>query len=42
MKQKKPQCVHLYRQLFLSMNLMENPILHTRDPVDYFLSHPIL
>lgn len=30
-------CIHLYRQLFLSVAPMENPILHTMAFVDYFL-----
>lgn len=30
-------CIHLYRQLFLCVAPMENPILHTMAFVDCFL-----
>ena len=32
-----PERIHLYRQLFLFVAPMENPILHTMAFVDYFL-----
>lgn len=29
-------CIHLHRQLFLFVDLIENPILHTMALVDYY------